>query len=213
MSIDLARSTAALMVVLILTGCGAAGVQTAEELNASYDAALARTAAAAVELPGGDEGPRATLAAIEQMLADPAPETVRARVRAVYAPDAYLNDNLAAVEGGDTIADYFVHAVGNVQAFGLEVLDLSHRGSDYFVRWRMTITSTRLHDGAPMISYGVTHFRFDASGRVLLHKDFWDAGTGLYEYIPGVRGLIRRVRAAALPEWFVAHYRFAKQGA
>jgi hypothetical protein len=48
-----------------------------------------------------------------------------------------------------------------------------------------------------MVSYGVTHFRFDEAGRVLLHKDFWDAGTGLHEYVPGVGALVRRVRAAA----------------
>ncbi len=200
MNMNFPRVLAVGLATLFLAGCGSPGVMTAEELNASYEAALARTAGAAVELPGGNDGPSATLAALARMLDDRAPEAVRARVLAVYAPDGYLNDNLAAVEGGDAIAGYFAHTAGNVQGFGLEILDVTHRGIDYFVRWRMTVTARRLHGGAPMVSYGVTHFRFAADGRVLVHKDFWDAGTGLYEYIPGMRGLIQRVRAAALPE-------------
>jgi hypothetical protein len=46
-------------------------------------------------------------------------------------------------------------------------------------------------------SYGVTQFRFDADGRVLIHKDFWDAGTALWEQLPGLGGIVRRVRGAA----------------
>jgi hypothetical protein len=45
-----------------------------------------------------------------------------------------------------------------------------------------------------VVTYGVTQFRFDAAGRVLIHKDFWDSGTGLHEQLPGVGGIVRRVR-------------------
>jgi len=31
---------------------------------------------------------------------------------------------------------------------------------------------------------------------VLLHRDFWDASTGLYEYLPWVGALLERLRAA-----------------
>ena len=37
---------------------------------------------------------------------------------------------------------------------------------------------------------------FDADGRVLIHKDFWDSGTGLHEQLPVIGGAVRRVRAA-----------------
>jgi hypothetical protein len=47
------------------------------------------------------------------------------------------------------------------------------------------------------MSYGITHFRFDAESRVLVHKDFWDSGTGLYEYLPVLGSLVRKVRAGA----------------
>jgi hypothetical protein len=182
---------------IALGACGDPAVKTAEEMNASYERALERTAAVAVELPGGDAGARQALAGAEGFFSDMTVAVIRARTAATYAPDAYLNDNLAIVEGAPAIADYFARTAGRVSGLRVSFLDITHTGVDYFVRWRMSVESPRLNDGAPMVSYGVTHFRFDAGGRILVHKDFWDAGTGLYEYIPGLRSLTRRVRAAA----------------
>jgi hypothetical protein len=174
-------------------------VKTAAELNDSYDRALARTAAAAVELPGGEAGEQAAMARAEGFFADMRAEAIRARAAETYAPDAYLNDNLVAIEGAGPIGEYFSHTAGRLRSLRVSFLNVTHAGPDYFVRWRMTVESERLNGGAPMVSYGMTHFRFDASGRILLHKDFWDAGTGLYEYLPGLGPVLRRVRGAAEP--------------
>jgi hypothetical protein len=46
------------------------------------------------------------------------------------------------------------------------------------------------------VTYGVTQFRFDSQGRVLIHKDFWDAGSGLYEQLPALGRVIGRIRGA-----------------
>jgi len=40
-----------------------------------------------------------------------------------------------------------------------------------------------------------TLYRFDAQGRVLIHKDFWDSGSGFYEQLPGLGRVVGRVRA------------------
>lgn len=183
--------------VCLLAGCGRPASQGAAELNDSYDRALARTAAAAVEFPGGEAGARAALARAEGFFGELDAATIRARAAETYAADAYLNDNLVAIEGAAAIGEYFGHTAGRVGSLRVSFLDVTHSGVDYFVRWRMTVESGRLNGGAPMVSYGMTHFRFDAAGRILLHKDFWDAGTGLYEYLPGLGPVLRRVRAAA----------------
>jgi steroid Delta-isomerase len=187
----------AALLALFLAGCGGPGAQTAAELNESYERALARTAPSAVELPGGEAGEKAALARAEGFFGDMGAAAIRARAAETYAPDAYLNDNLVALEGAGPIGEYFSHTAGRVRALRVSFLDVVHAGPDYFVRWRMTVASDGLNDGAPMVSYGMTHFRFDASGRILLHKDFWDAGTGLYEYLPGLGTVLRRLRAAA----------------
>lgn len=181
------------VLALALAGCARPPVMDADAMNASYERALARTAAAAVELPGGEAGEQQALSRVTgyfSSLGDGSADLP-------YAQDGYLNDNLVAIEGASAIAAYFERTAASVDALGVDFLDVTHRGPDYFVRWRMTVESPRLNDGAPMVSYGMTHFRFNAAGEVLLHKDFWDAGTGLYEYVPGLGALLRRIRAGA----------------
>jgi hypothetical protein len=190
------RALVVAMLAALAAGCGGSA-PTAEQLNASYEHALERTAGRAVELPGGDAGARAALSRAEALFSDMKPETVRERTLATYAEDAYLNDNLVALEGAQSIAGYFARTVANVSAIEVAFLDVSHSGPEYYARWRMTVTSDRLDGGAPVVSHGVTHFRFDADGRILVHKDFWDAGTGLYEHVPVLGLLLRAVRGSA----------------
>jgi len=181
----------------LLAGCGQVAPQSAAELNRSYLLALEQPAA---DFSPGGSSEQAALARLADYFASMTAESVAAQTASVYAPAGYLNDNLAAVSGAAAIEAYFSHAVAQVSALEVEFLDVARSGPDYFIRWEMRITAPRLNDGAAMVSYGVSHFRFDAEGRVLVHKDFWDAGTGLYEYLPGVGGLVRRIRGAAGPD-------------
>jgi hypothetical protein len=163
-------------------------------MDASYEAALVRTEAAAV----ADLGVRAgAVSRAEAFFGDMRADRIREEVSATYAPEAYLNDNIAVVEGAPAIGAYFAHTLSRVRSLNVQFLDVSHDGIDCFVRWRMTFVGDGMNGGDPVVSYGMTHFRFDTSGRILLHRDFWDAATGLYEYLPVLGPVLRRVRALA----------------
>ncbi|MCC5793416.1 MAG: nuclear transport factor 2 family protein [Chromatiales bacterium] len=199
--IPAARRRAGHMVVILwaamLAACGQLPRQTASELNESYLQALERTARAMHTFEAGDPAEQGALARLAGYFGQLDEATVRRDTSSLYAAEAYLNDNLTAVQGVDAIEAYFLHAASAVEAMSVEFLDVARSGPEYYLRWRMVITARGLNRGQPVISFGVTHFRFDSEGRVLLHKDFWDAGTGLYEFLPGVGGLVRRVRGAA----------------
>jgi hypothetical protein len=184
--------------VLLLTGCAAPAPPVAE-LNASYEQALTRTAPLAADFEPGGDAERAALDRVQDYFTRLNPVAVRAKTAAVYAPGAYLNDTLAAVEGADAIESYFVGTTTRARLLDVRFLDRAKAGTDYYVRWRMTVEADGLNGGQPVVTYGVTQFRFDGDGRVLIHKDFWDAGTGLYEQLPGIGGLVRRVRGSAYP--------------
>lgn len=186
-----------LALVLVLGGCGGPPAKTPAGMNASYERALERTAAAAVAEPPGDPGAVRALGRAQAFFSGMSVASVRAGVGTTYASDAYLNDTLAVVEGAVAIGAYFERSLGRVRSLEVEFLDASRDGVEHYVRWRMTIVSDKLGGGQPLVSYGMSHFRFDAEGRILLHKDFWDAGTGLYEYLPVIGSVLRGVRAAA----------------
>lgn len=185
-----------LVAVALLAGCGGGGspLPSATALNESYEIALDLTAQQAGRFGAGSVREREMLDRLSAYFASMTPDSVASGTALVYADNAYLNDNVTFVEGAPAIADYFGVAAAQVESLTVEFEDVARAGADYYIRWRMTITTERLNDGEPMESFGVTHFRFDPDGRVLIHKDFWDAGTGIYEYLPGVGGLVNALR-------------------
>ena len=136
-----------------------------------------------------------TMLRMQAYFSDMTPESVRATTADVYADSAWLYDNIAVVEGLANVEAYLAKAADETDALTVEFLQVAHTGVDYFIRWRMTITASALGGGEPVVSYGVTQFRFNNEGRVVLHRDFWDASTGMYESLPVVGGLISRLRA------------------
>lgn len=179
----------------VLSGCAKTAPAPAE-LNRAYEETLVLTAPPkSAVFTSGSATEQEALARLEAYFADMTTASVREQTAAVYAPDAWLYDNLAIVSGAPAIEKYFAKAAADVRALSVEFLQVTHDGPDYFVRWRMSVEADALNDGQPMVSYGVTQFRFDEQGRVLVHRDFWDAATGLYEYIPGLGGIILGLRS------------------
>lgn len=39
----------------------------------------------------------------------------------------------------------------------------------------------------------MTHLRFDAAGRIIVHQDFWDSAEGLYRHFPLIGWLLRQI--------------------
>lgn len=160
---------------------------------AAYEEALART-----EGLGPAPGSAAEAAAIErlrQFFGEITPAGVRRMARQVYARDAFFNDTLKTLQGAAAIEAYFLHTAQSADSVQVEFRHISRSGDDFYFRWRMTMRVGALADGEPLVSWGLTHFRFDDEGRVVLHQDFWDSAGGLYEHIPVVGGLLRAIRA------------------
>jgi hypothetical protein len=179
---------------MMLASCSAPDGPTPDDLNADYETALAETSPVAIDFVSGSPDERAALASIEGYFVMMTAESVEALTADVYAEEGWLYDNLIAIKGVDNIRRYFAKAASETEELSISFLQVAKSGPDYFVRWKMTIVSASLKQGAPLVSYGVTQFRFDRDGKVLLHRDFWDAGTGLYEYLPGIGGLVARAR-------------------
>ena len=184
---------AGLALVAGLQGCAGAGVSAAE-LDRSYEEALEASQANAIT--GLDQDPErlaAALARAQAFFRDITPESVRALTRETYAPEAYLNDTLAAISTAESIEEYFHETAERADSVRVEFLSHAVSGIDVYVRWRMTIEASRLSD-EPLSSYGMSQFRFDDQNRLLIHKDFWDSGGGFFEHLPVIGRAIRSIR-------------------
>ena len=182
--------------VFALAGCSSGQDVTPNDLNALYEQALADTAVPVASiLAPGSRAEREMLDRLENYFASMDASKVNDKTAQVYHQQAYLYDNLTMIQGVESIQSYFAKAVAETDAINVDFLQIARDQEDYFIRWRMAITSSELNAGEPLVSYGVSQFRFDGQGKVLLHRDFWDAATGMYEYLPVLGGLVARARS------------------
>tara|TARA_B100000902_G_C27261719_1_gene891195 strand:- start:893 stop:1381 length:489 start_codon:yes stop_codon:yes gene_type:complete len=122
------------------------------------------------------------------------PDTVKSEVMSVYAQDAYFNDTLKELTGRDQIAEYMERSLGATTGVAVEVNDIAYGNSDFYYRWTMKIYFKSLNNRNPGVSEGMSQIRYTEDGLIALHRDFWDAASGIFEYLPVFRSAMPWVK-------------------
>jgi len=136
---------------------------------------------------------RAAVGEFAGLYGDLSVPNVTSKVRGVYAPDAWFNDTIATEVGIDAIEKYLLKTAEGTEAVSAKINDIAVSGSDIYVRWTMEIRTKNLAGGKPIITEGVSQLRFDEQGRIVLHQDFWNPATGIYQHLPLLGPAIRFV--------------------
>ncbi|MDX9886652.1 MAG: nuclear transport factor 2 family protein [Thauera sp.] len=113
-----------------------------------------------------------------------------AALDALYAPDARFKDPFNEVTGTAAIRRIFAHMFATTDAPRFLVTACIEQGEQAMLGWEFHFALR----GRALTVRGVTHLRFDADGRVVLHRDYWDAAEELYEKLPVVGGLMRALK-------------------
>jgi hypothetical protein len=122
------------------------------------------------------------------------PQGVRDRVASTYAESLYFNDTIKTLRTREALEEYMVETAGAVNSTTVDVQDVSVSDGGYYFRWEMEIRFKSLASGQPTRSIGVSHVRFDETGRIILHQDHWDSAAGLYQHVPVLGWMIRKIR-------------------
>jgi hypothetical protein len=124
------------------------------------------------------------------------------RIPQFYAANAEFKDPFNEVRGTDAIAHIFRHMFTQVDEPRFVIGSrFSGQGDEEGVMllWDFHFRSRGPLAPQAMTVRGATHLRFDGQGRVILHRDYWDAAEELYAKLPLVgwlmRGLQRQARA------------------
>lgn len=116
-----------------------------------------------------------------------------------YAADARFQDPFNEVEGVAAIERIFRHMFEQLDTPRFRVVERIVAGRDAVVIWEMRFRFRGWRRGREQCLRGATHLRFDAAGRVALHRDYWDAAGELYAKLPvlgaAMRWLGRRLSA------------------
>ena len=147
--------------------------------------------------PGSEDRGRGD-GALPRLLRLVAPDKVDRLLDATYAEDVWFNDTLKCLEGRAALGPYLRHSAEAVEDCRVEVHEILRQRTGRLLRALVDDDRfKRFARGRDTHSIGMSHLRFDASGRVVLHQDFWNAAEGLYQHVPllgaGIRAIQRRL--------------------
>lgn len=128
------------------------------------------------------------------------PETL-AHIGQYYASNARFKDPFNEVQGIAAIRGVFEHMFATTEQPRFVIRDRLADGEQAFVTWDFKF-GVRVAGRTHRLSvHGATRFVFDAHGKVLMHRDYWDAAEELWQQLPVLGGATRwlRRRFAARP--------------
>jgi len=118
---------------------------------------------------------------------------IKQRVADLYADELYFNDTMHTFNDSSTLANYLQITGERLSMIEIDIDDVSVKGKDAYARWTMRY---RVANKPLVESIGMTHFRFNEDGKVVLHQDYWDSVEGLYRTVPLVGFLLKKVENA-----------------
>lgn len=112
------------------------------------------------------------------------------RVSELYSDDAVFQDPLHEIRGQQNIQRYFAELYENVSdlRFDFYGFDQVKPGQGY-LRWTMSYRHPRLAGGNLIRVDGCSHLLWHS--KVYQHRDYFDAGSLLYEHLPLLGRVIR----------------------
>ena len=109
---------------------------------------------------------------------------------ALYAAEARFKDPFNEVLGVAAIRRIFEHMFASVDTPRFVVTTRIVDGDQAMLGWNFHL---RLR-GRELVVRGVSHLRFDASAKVVVHRDYWDPAEDLYAHLPLIGSLMRALR-------------------
>ncbi|MFO7993507.1 MAG: nuclear transport factor 2 family protein [Marinobacter sp.] len=119
-----------------------------------------------------------------------------AELGTVYGDNVKFTDPFSSVQGIDELTEYFTDAYANVISCGFEFGEPVINGSDVCIPWVMNLQHKRIRKGKSVKVDGISQLVIQ-KGRVVSHRDYFDAGQLLYENLPVMGGVIRWIRNQA----------------
>jgi steroid Delta-isomerase len=113
------------------------------------------------------------------------------QLRDLYAADAYFKDPFNEVRDVTAIEKIFTHmfVASDKPRFIVHTKIVQER--EAFLAWDFKFRIQKFRSDVEQTIRGGSHIRFDAAGRVIFHRDYWDAAEELYEKFPVIGGLMR----------------------
>lgn len=116
------------------------------------------------------------------------------RLQEIYSRDIIFSDPAHEIRGLTSLQNYFRKLYEHIESIAFDFHHQQQVGSDAYVQWEMTFRHPRIARGKPVMVPGISFLKFDESGKVHRHRDYFDLGTMLYEHVPLLGALIKKIK-------------------
>ena len=114
-----------------------------------------------------------------------------AAIDAVYAPEAYFRDPFNEVRGVAELRRIFGHMYETLEEPRFAIAETILEGDRAVLIWDFDFRIKAWRPGVTRRIHGLSVVRFGPDGRVIWHRDYWDAAGELYAQLPVVGPLMR----------------------
>ena len=111
-----------------------------------------------------------------------------------YAEDAYFKDPFNEVRGISAIQQIFTHMFQQVDEPRFSIIDRVVDENGALLVWEFHFRVKRWGRSQAQLIRGASHLRLNAEGKVIWHRDYWDAAEELYAKLPIIGGLMRSLK-------------------
>lgn len=111
-----------------------------------------------------------------------------------YAENVRFEDPLGSIDGLPALKRYYARMYSNVESIRFDFSNEVCEGDQHVVFWTMTVCARGFNGGRPVLLIGNSLIQFDVNDRVCYHRDFFDMGAFVYENVPILGAVIRRIR-------------------
>jgi hypothetical protein len=113
----------------------------------------------------------------------------------LYASDAEFVDPVHAISGVDAMLDYFSAGRQGLISCSFDYQVEISTQETFALEWEMHFAHRRLNGANPILVKGCSLMALDApSGLIKRHVDYYDLGEMLYENVPALGYVVKKVK-------------------
>lgn len=113
-----------------------------------------------------------------------------------YSENAVFFDPVVSLKGTKEIEGYYKGLYQGVEEIKFEFSEIVEADTWVAAPWIMHLRAAKLNSGKLVSINGISHVRFDKdSSKAIYHRDYFDMGAFIYEYVPVLGSVIRFVKS------------------
>ncbi len=116
------------------------------------------------------------------------------RLAEIYAANTYYRDPFNEVRGLSPVARIYSAMFEELADCRFEILETIANGNSsrsVMLTWNYSFRIRKWKPDLVRHIHGATHLKFDASGKINYHRDYWDPAEEIYSKLPMVGALLR----------------------